>query len=169
MSAPLSSDDPRPAGLGLPDWPLRAWQSWWRMFGLRAPLSGDVTQAIDASLVRSVGDQLGFININETAAADPALEQRIVKQVASYGRQLGRLVAAVDVLARRQDRSGLDTADARALDQLQALRQQIDAVKQRSAEESVDRLVAGVRELRKDPEANRAALRRLREALGEPG
>jgi hypothetical protein len=68
--------------------PLTPWQAWWSMFGLRAPLSGDVTQDITPS----IGGQLGLLNINATRAGDPGLEQRIITQVASYGRQLGRLM-----------------------------------------------------------------------------
>lgn len=168
----MSRSSPDDAAASLATWPLdllRAWQAWWRALGFRAPLSGDVTQAIDTSLIRSIGDQLGFININETSTADPALEHRIVTQVASYGRQLGRLVEAVDVLVRRQAGEELDAGDRHALARLHALREQVDAVKQRAAEESVDRLVAQVRALGRNPEANRDALRRLREALGELG
>jgi hypothetical protein len=62
------------------------------MFGLRAPLSGDVTQDI----APSIGGQLGLLNINATRSCDPELEQRIITEVASYGRQLGWLVEAVD-------------------------------------------------------------------------
>ena len=159
------SDSPRPGqGEMWPD-PAALWQSWWRTFGLRAPLSGDVTQAIDTSLVRGIGDQLGFININTSQAGDPALERRIVEEVASYGRQLGRLLDAVDVLIRRDTPGKLTRGDQRALDELRALRAEIDATKQRSAAGQVDRLVAEIRALRRDPEANRAALRRIEEAL----
>ncbi len=83
--------------------PLTPWQAWLSMFGIQAPLSGDVTQDI----APSIGGQLGLLNINATRSGDPELEQRIITQVASYGRQLGWLVEAVDVLARRHPRRGL--------------------------------------------------------------
>src|SRR4051812_12036471 len=102
--------------------PLRLWNSWWGLFGARAPLSGDVSQDIDAAVVRSVGSQLGFINITAPAAADPQLEKVITEQVASYGRQLGRLMDAVDVLVRRLDRTALTADDDRALTELEQLR-----------------------------------------------
>jgi hypothetical protein len=145
--------------------PAALWQAWWGALGLRAPLSGDVTQAIDTSLVRGIGDQLGFININATQAGDPALERRIVQEVASYGRQLGRLLDAVDVLIRHDTRGKLARDDQRALDELQALRAEINDAKERSAADQVDRLVSQIRALRGDPEANRAALRRIGDAL----
>ena len=147
--------------------PAALWEAWWRALGLRAPLSGDVTQAIDPSLVRGSGDQLGFININSTQAGDPALERRIIEDVASYGRQLGRLLDAVDVLIRHDTRGKLAHDDERALDELQTLRAEIDAAKQRSAVDQVDRVVSEIRALQRDPEANRAALRRIEETLEE--
>jgi len=145
--------------------PASLWRAWWGALGLRAPLSGDVTQAIDTSLVRGIGNQLGFINIDTTAAGDPAVERRIVEEVASYGRQLGRLLDAVDVLIRRDTRGTLAPDDRRAIDELQTMRAEIDATKQRSAADHVDRLVSQIRTLRADPEANRAALRRIEDAL----
>lgn len=162
----MDESHPPEAGQGdtWPD-PASLWRAWWGALGLRAPLSGDVTQAIDTSLVRGIGDQLGFVNINTAGAGDPALEHRIVEEVASYGRQLGRLLDAVDVLVRRDSRGKLTPDDQRALDQLQTMRAEIDAAKQRSAADHVDRIVAQIRALRGDPEANRAALRRIEDAL----
>src|SRR5919201_1534574 len=111
--------------------PAAWWAAWLRSWGLRAPLSGDVTQDIDTSLIRSVGDQLGFININTSQSADPELERRIVTEVAGYGRQLGRILDALDVLVRH-DRSPELSADERhALDELQALHAEIAATKAR--------------------------------------
>lgn len=95
------------------------------------------------------------------------MEQRIITQVASYGRQLGRLVEAVDVLARRQPRRGLGEAEIRALDQLHDLAERIAAVKEQEALEQVDRIVAEVRALSRNPQANAEAIRRVREALPE--
>lgn len=151
-------------GATWPD-PASLWRAWWGALGLRAPLSGDVTQAIDTSLVRGIGDQLGFVNINTTGSGDPALERRIVEEVASYGRQLGRLLDAVDVLIRRDTRGKLAPDDQRALDELETMRAEIDVTKQRSAADQVDRLVSQIRALREDPEANGAALRRIEDAL----
>jgi hypothetical protein len=146
---------------------VNLWQTWWRRFGLRAPLSGDVVQdLVDPSLLRDQA-QLGFLNINATRAGDPALEQRIITEVASYGRQLGRLIDAVGVLARHQERGGLTFDDQHALDQLQDLAEQIAATKTRAAAERIDHIVADVRALRADPETNHDALRRLREALAD--
>jgi hypothetical protein len=143
--------------------PLAPWQAWLSMFGLRAPLSGDVTQDI----ATSIGGQLGLLNINATRSGDPGLEQRIITQVASYGRQLGRLIEAVDVLARRQSRRDLGEAGIRALDQLHEFAKQVAAVKEQAALDQIDRIVADVQALSRDPKANAEAIRRVREALPE--
>jgi hypothetical protein len=47
------------------------------------------------------------------------------------------------------------------------MREEIEAVKERAVAADVDRLVAQVRRLRRDPETNREALSRLRQALDE--
>jgi hypothetical protein len=145
--------------------PVELWNVWWRALGVRAPLSGDVTQDVETSLIRSIGD-LGFININTSRAGDPDLERRITGQVASYGRQLGRMLDAVDVLIRTGRKGSLSVEDQQALDAVQSMRAEIEQVKQRSAAERVDRVVADVRRLGADREANREALQRIRDALG---
>ena len=143
--------------------PMTPWQAWLSMFGIRAPLSGDVTQDITSS----IGGQLGLLNINATRSGDPGLEQRIITQVASYGRQLGRLIDAVDVLAQRQPRNGLSEADIRALDQLHELAERIARIKEQKALDHVDRIVTEVQALSRHPTTNAEAIRRVREALPE--
>jgi hypothetical protein len=108
------------------------WQTWLRAFGLRGPLSGDVNQAIDASLLHAMADQLGFININGTRAGDVQLEQRITEQVASYGRQLGWVVDALEVLIRTERPADLTPDDAAALDQVRTLRPKSRGQRRRS-------------------------------------
>jgi len=144
--------------------PLTPWQAWLSMFGIRAPLSGDVSE----NIAPSIGGQLGLLNINATRSGDPELEQRIITQVASYGRQLGWLLEAVDVLARRQSRRGLGEADLHTLDQVHTLAEQVTALKEQAALDHIDRIVADVQALTRDPQANAEAIRRVREALPDP-
>ena len=59
------------------------------------------------------------------------------------------------------------TDDLHALDQLQELADRIDATKARAAAERIDQIVADVKALQVDPEANRDALRLLREVLAD--
>jgi hypothetical protein len=115
-------------------WSQQMVRSWWGMFGLRAPWSGDVRQAIDTSLLSATGTQLGFININEQAAGNAELEQSIVTQGASYGRQLGRITDALIVLMRYTDRQHLTVDERAALDALLAMRDRIDTVKEVAGE-----------------------------------
>lgn len=151
---------PAPAG-AVPMDPFALWQAWGR-FASHAPLSGNVMQAFHTSLLHAVGDQLGFININTTQSGDPQLEQRITNQVASYGRQLGWIVDALDVLIRnRQPSTPLTPNDTDALEQLTALHTEVEAAKGRDARERIDRVVADIRTLKQDPQAKQ----RLREAL----
>jgi hypothetical protein len=66
----------------------------------KLPLSGDVVQAINPWnwFVRVGAGQFGLVNINLGRSSDPALEQRILDEVGSYGRQLGRIGDALQVL-----------------------------------------------------------------------
>jgi hypothetical protein len=88
-------------------------------------------------------------------------------EVACYGRQLGWLVEAVDVQAQRQSRRGLGEADLHAMDQVHALAERVAAVKEQTALDDVDRIVAEVQALSRDPQSNAEAIRRVREALPE--
>jgi hypothetical protein len=156
--------NPERSGRGADD-PAAWWAAWLRAWGLRAPLSGDVTQDIDAALVRSVGDQLGFININTSESGDPELERRIVTEVASYGRQLGRILDAVSVLVDRERPQKLSAQERRVLDDVKALHAEIEAAKARFAVGRVDRLVDEIQAVRRDPDCDAETLRRLRAAL----
>jgi len=75
---------------------------------MRSPFSGDVTQSILpwTFFSRFLG-QIGFININNAKTPDPGLETTIVEEVGSYGRQIGRIADALDVLVGTLDRSKL--------------------------------------------------------------
>lgn len=74
----------------------------------RLPFSGDVTQAINpwSFLLRQVS-QFGIINVNLAKTPSPALEQTILEEVGSYGRQIGRLADALDVVLGTLDRASL--------------------------------------------------------------
>jgi hypothetical protein len=72
------------------------------------PLSGDVMQAW-TTMLRSMS-QVGFVNvINETNSGDPELERKIVTEGFSYGRQLGRITDALEILVRQARRAGIGT------------------------------------------------------------
>jgi hypothetical protein len=94
---------------------------------VRGPLSGDVTQSILPwnFFGRFLG-QIGFININNAKTPDPGLETTIVEEVGSYGRQIGRLADALDVLVGTLDRSALDEKQLMAI---MAFREQLSEVR----------------------------------------
>ena len=97
------------------------------MSDLRLPLSGDVTQTINpwTWLFYTAGSQYGFININLGNAGDPALEQKILGDVGTYGRQIGRIGDALRVLLDHVKLDGLSPAESEAIG---ALRRQLDDV-----------------------------------------
>jgi hypothetical protein len=82
----------------------------------RAPLSGDVMQSINpfSWFIRSMG-QLGLININLGRTPAPEIEERILDDVGSYGRQIGRISDALEVLIDRLDTKDLDEAQREAV------------------------------------------------------
>lgn len=80
--------------------PEQFW-NWWAALPIytRMPWSGDVTQAIRAwgmAMGQMVG-QKGMINLNfQKSSSNPGAEAYVTEDIASYGRQLGRIL---DVLA----------------------------------------------------------------------
>jgi|1186.fasta_scaffold77915_2 hypothetical protein len=135
------------------------------------PLSGDVTQSFNP--FQWWGQQAGFININTTRTDNPALERRIVEQVASYGRQLGRIVDALDVLVSRYDDTDHSAAERDALREFTRMARAIDAVKDGPPAVTlsrVDALIDEVRDLaRTDPGLHREVVNRIATALGGSG
>ncbi len=69
------------------------------------PLSGAV----------SVPITMPGITINLGGSGNPAQEQDMLDHVGSYGRQIGWLCDAVEVLVNRLDHAGLDAAEKKAL------------------------------------------------------
>lgn len=57
------------------------------------PLSGAVTQAINPweLWIKSISSQMGLINIRNTTSSDPEFEQKVIQDIASYGKQLGKI------------------------------------------------------------------------------
>src|SRR3954467_4467232 len=99
----------------------------------KLPLSGDVVQAINPWnwFFRSDGGQFGLVNINLGKSADPALEQKILDDVGSYGRQLGRLGEALEVLL---DHVKLERLDAKQRAVLEDFRLQMAQVQRLKAQ-----------------------------------
>ena len=97
------------------------------MPNLHLPLSGDVSQTINpwTWFFKSVGSQFGLININLGKSSDPELEQQILNDVGTYGRQLGQIGDALAVLLNHVELDRLEPAEKQAI---AAFRYQLDEI-----------------------------------------
>jgi hypothetical protein len=89
-------------------------------------------QAINPLTIYQQGAQFGFVNIDLGQSAHPETEQAILDDVGSYGRQLGRIGDAVEVLMKQVRRHGLSDADKDALDVLEGQLAEVRQVKRRA-------------------------------------
>lgn len=76
--------------------------------------------------------QFGLVNINLGKSANPQLEERILDDVGSYGRQLGRIGDALEVLLDHVKLERLTAGERAAIDDL---RLQLAQVKRLKAQE----------------------------------
>ncbi|MEA3039846.1 MAG: hypothetical protein QOE79_2359 [Sphingomonadales bacterium] len=88
-------------------------------------------QAINPWSFYNQGAQLGFVNINLGQTAHPEIEQKVLDEVGSYGRQLGRIGDALEVLIDHFDAKHLGKAEKDALAILKGQLAEIRKVKQR--------------------------------------
>ena len=111
------------------------------MRSVRLPLSGDVTQAINpwTDMFKAFGSQFGMININLGRSPAPEIEQKILAEVGSYGRQLGRIGEALEVLITRLEPSlkDLSKEEKLALDAFKVMQAEIDLIKGRHEDGAV--------------------------------
>jgi len=99
----------------------------------RAPLSGDVTQAINPWkwVFDWAGSNFSLINVNLGRSSDPDLEQEILEEVGSYGRQLGRIGETVAVLVDQLDLDKLTPEQKKTIKAFEAQMTEIQAIKER--------------------------------------
>jgi hypothetical protein len=98
----------------------------------RLPLSGNVTQLINpwTWLFNPVGSQIGLVNIELGQSSNPAVEEEVLTDVASYGKQLGRIEDALLVLlAHFHPERELTSDEQKALSDLKAIATEVAAVK----------------------------------------
>ena len=72
-------------------------------------------QAINPWTFYQQGAQFGFINIDLGQTPHPEIEQAVLDEVGSYGRQLGRIGDALEVLIDHFDETGLTRKERDAL------------------------------------------------------
>ena len=97
----------------------------------KLPLSGDVVQSINPFTAFMTGGQLGLVNINGQSG-DPAVKADVLSDVATYGKQLGRIRRC----PRRADRpfpsaAPLNAQEKAAIDALKEMLDKIADVKER--------------------------------------
>jgi len=131
------------------------WLFFWTPV-FRYPYSGSVNQHIQPQTD-------WFVNNVRPGAGVPDIERAVVRRVASYGTQLGKLTDAVLVLAEQLP-SGADATQKEAVEDLRQLQAQVKTVKEevRSdhttwAREALSRLAED------DPKALAALLAEFRE------
>lgn len=88
-------------------------------------------QAINPWTFYQQGAQFGLINIDLGQTPHPEIEQAILDQVGSYGRQLGRIGDALEVLMRHVKPEDLTKEEQDTLTILEGQLAQIRQVKQR--------------------------------------
>ena len=102
------------------------------MPAFRLPLSGNVTQSINpwTWFFNPVGSQVGLVNIELGQSSNPAIEEEVLSDVASYGKQLGRIEDALLVLfAHFRPERPLTANEDAAIAALKAMAEEIAAVK----------------------------------------
>jgi hypothetical protein len=103
------------------------------MPSFRLPLSGNVTQSINpwTMLFNPVGSQVGLVNIELGQSTQPEVEEEVLTDVASYGKQIGRIEDALVVLLDHFNPSrALTVQEQQAIDDLRDLVAQVQKVKQ---------------------------------------
>jgi hypothetical protein len=104
------------------------------MATFKMPLSGDVVQSINpwTALFSPIGSQMGLININMGQSSDPDVEQEVLSDVGSYGKQIGRIGDALLVLlAHFHPEAPLTPEETAAIDGLRKMLDGVADVKQK--------------------------------------
>src|SRR5260370_7190291 len=98
----------------------------------KLPLSGNVFPAISpwTAFTSPMGRQVGLCNVTIGQPSEPAVEGDVLSDVASYGKQLGRIGDALIVLlAHFHPNAPLTTEETAAIDDLKDMLRQIADVK----------------------------------------
>lgn len=117
--------------------------------------------------------QAGFININNINAGDSELEKDIIENVASYGRQLGRIIPVIETLLASVEVKKLDVAQQAAIAEFKDLAMRLEMRKASQRENitpaKVQALLAKVKALKKtDVKEYEACKQVLMAGLQEP-
>ncbi len=100
----------------------------------RLPLSGNVTQSILPWTwnFSQVGGQVGLVNIDLGQSSEPKIEEEVMTDVASYGKQLGRIEDALMALLDTYTPKAEPTPkEAKAFAEFRAIVVKIEAIKRK--------------------------------------
>lgn len=97
----------------------------------KLPLSGDVPVNVAAfwNPFGIVGSNFSFMNVELGQSSAPQVEQQVLKNVGSYGKQLGRVGDALRVLVEKLDENDLSKKDKKAIHAFLAMLDEIDDIK----------------------------------------
>jgi len=134
------------------------WTNWHRFFNPMATLN----------------TQLFPVHVNWNNAEDVEVEEHVISEVGSYGKQLSIIIDVIDVLMARLDKTDLTTRERRCLDRFVELTQEVESAvsdyrgpKDKGVTRSdIDRIVEELQALqRNNPAAYQAHATRLQQAL----
>jgi hypothetical protein len=97
----------------------------------KLPLSGDVPFSVAPwTNFGAVGNRFSFLNVDVGHSGAPEVEGEVLRDVGSYGRQLGRMGDALRVLIDHfEPKGGLSRDEKKALRALVAMLDEIDDIK----------------------------------------
>ena len=100
----------------------------------RLPLSGSVWQDINPfRWIFGPNAQFSLFSVNVGRSSDPDTEEAIL-EVASYGRQLGRMGEALLAVLEKPSSGDYSAEQEQAIDDFKALMREIAAAKKRAAQ-----------------------------------
>jgi|SRR5678815_2407217 hypothetical protein len=141
--------------------PATYWLTWPLQFAELA------TQAFHGNGIQAAPDVLAqninpwTININSNNSSAPGTEQRILARH-SYGRQLGRLMDAVDLLVNDLEARNASVSGNERVKAFHSLKDEIDGIKVKAAQRRLESIGADLELLRG---ADEQAYRELKERL----
>ena len=134
---------------GTEDSTSQAWPNWWWPGWMMGAMKASATALAPQSLVQPIlpGWTFGnLINVTETNSSSPETERDIVARE-SYGRQLGRVIDALEALIKDRPK---DAPGSAALDELLSLSSRIKEIKAQSLASRVKRVEADLARLKKE-------------------
>lgn len=127
----------------------QTWPYWWWPGWMMDAMRASATALAPQSLVQPIlpGWTFGnLINVTEANSSSPDTERDIVARE-SYGRQLGRVIDALEVLIQERPE---DAPGSAALDELLSLGRRIKEIKAQSMASRVKRIEADLARLKKE-------------------